>query len=217
VCSSDLYLANGAEPWCLPSIDSLPKFNVQHPDGSQAEKFLPYEHNEELSRHWALPGTPGLQHRIGGLEKSDGSGDVCYDPENHEHMIRLRRRKIDGIANSIPEIELLGEESGKLLVLGWGSTYGAITSAVEQCHAKGIKVSSAHLRYIDPMPKNLGDILKRFDRVLVPEMNLGQLKMLIRANYLVDAVGLNKVIGKPFKVIEIQAKIEEILANGKES
>lgn len=213
---SDGYLANGAEPWMLPDVDKLPSFKVVHPTTNNTDSghFLSYKRDARLVRPWAIPGTPGLEHRIGGLEKRDVTGDVCYDPENHHHMILTRRKKIDNIAETIPSLSVNGDPTGELLVLGWGSTYGAITTAVERCRAKGLSVSSAHLRYIDPMPKNTGDVLRSFDRVLVPEMNLGQLLTVVRAKYLVDAIGLNKVQGKPFMIQEVQTAIEEML-NGK--
>ncbi|MDO8632241.1 MAG: 2-oxoacid:acceptor oxidoreductase subunit alpha [Phycisphaerales bacterium] len=213
---SDGYLANGAEPWMLPEVDKLPSFKVVHPTANNTDSghFLSYKRDARLVRPWAIPGTPGLEHRIGGLEKRDVTGDVCYEPENHHHMILTRRKKIDNIAETIPPLSVNGDPTGELLVLGWGSTYGAITTAVERCRAKGLSVSSAHMRYIDPMPKNTGDVLRSFDRVLVPEMNLGQLLMVIRAKYLVDAIGLNKVQGKPFMIQEVQSRIEELL-NGK--
>ncbi|MCH7591434.1 MAG: 2-oxoacid:acceptor oxidoreductase subunit alpha [Planctomycetes bacterium] len=212
---SDGYLANGAEPWKIPSVDSLPKFDIKHPKAGG--DFLPYRRNEKLVRPWALPGTAGLEHRIGGIEKEDGTGNVCYDPLNHEHMVRTRRQKIDNIAETIPDLEVQGSDSGDILILGWGSTYGAITAATERLQEKGLRVSSAHLRYLDPMPRNTGKVLKKFGRVLIPEMNTGQLLRNIRATYLVDAVGLNKVQGKPFMVQEIVTKIEELLSNGKVS
>lgn len=212
---TDGYLANGAEPWRIPSVDSLPKFNIKHP--KTGDPFQPYDRDAKLARPWAIPGTSGLEHRIGGLEKKDGSGEVCYDPNNHHHMIVTRRKKIDGIADTIPPLEVHGPPKGELLVLGWGSTYGAITTAVEHCRQKGMSVSSAHLRYLDPMPKNTGDVVRSFRRVLIPEMNLGQLLIRIRATYLVDAIGLNKVQGKPFMVREIETRIEELLLNGKVS
>jgi len=212
---SDGYLANGAEPWRIPEIDSLPKFGIKHPAAGNG--YLPYKRDEKLAREWALPGTLGLEHRIGGLEKRDVSGEVCYEPENHEHMIRLRRRKIDNIANYIPELEVFGDESGELLVVGWGSTYGAITAAVERCRDRGLDVSSAHLRYLDPMPRNTAEVLRRFNRVLIPEMNLGQLRSRLASQYLVDAIGLNKVQGKPFMIDEIQSRIVELLTDGKTS
>lgn len=206
---TDGYLANGAEPWAIPQIDSLPTFNISHPKTGDA--YEPYMRDERLVRPWALPGTVGLEHRIGGLEKKDGSGEVCYDPENHHHMCVTRAKKIAGIAETIGPQEVFGDPSGELLVVGWGSTYGAITAAVEQCRDKGMSVSSVHLRYIEPMPKNFGDILKRFRRILVPELNLGQLVCRLRADFLVDAVGFNKVQGKPFTILEIIERIEESL------
>ncbi len=209
---SDGYLANGAEPWMLPDTKKFPHLEIKHPVAGNG--FLPYKRNEKLVRQWAIPGTPGLQHRIGGLEKQDVTGDVCYEPENHDHMIRVRRRKIDHIAGTIPPLAVHGDASGDLLVLGWGSTYGAITSAVDRCRKKGMSVSSAHLRYLDPMPRNVKEVLGRFQRVLIPEMNLGQLRLRIRAEFLIDAVGLNKVQGKPFMIREVENAIIEQL-NGK--
>lgn len=207
---SDGYIANGSEPWKIPSVDQLPEFTkVNHTD---PEDFQPYQRDPEtLARPWAVPGTPGLEHRIGGLEKENGSGNVCQEPENHALMVSLREEKIAGIAEDIPELEVFGPESGNLLVLGWGSTAGAIRAAVEDAHTKGIRVSCAHLRYINPFPKNLGEVLQRFDKVLIPEMNQGQLRLLIRARYLVDAVGLSKVEGQPFKTVEITEKMDELL------
>jgi 2-oxoglutarate ferredoxin oxidoreductase subunit alpha len=210
---TDGYLANGAEPWLIPKIDSLPSFNITHPQAE--DDYHPYARNEKLARPWALPGTPNLEHRLGGLEKMDGSGTVCYDPENHDQMCRIRRRKIEGIAETIPPLKVSGDDSGVLLVLGWGSTYGAITSAVDRCREDGLNVSSAHLRYLDPMPKNTAEVLKKFKQVLVPEMNLGQLVHIIRSKYLVDAIGLNKVQGKPFAIQEIVSKIGELINGGK--
>jgi 2-oxoglutarate ferredoxin oxidoreductase subunit alpha len=207
---SDGYLGNGAEPWKIPTIGELPKFEVRF--RTEKEGFQPYLRDPKtLARPWAVPGTPGLEHRIGGLEKEDITGNVSYDPLNHEHMVRLRAEKIARIAADIPHVQVLGKDSGPLLVVGWGSTYGAITSAVEELQAKGRPVSSIHLRYLNPFQANLGDVLKRFEKVLVPELNLGQLSLLIRARYLVDAVGLNKVQGKPFRVSEITRAIEELL------
>lgn len=212
---SDGYLANGAEPWRIPSVDSLPKFDIRHPVASNGDAFKPYARNENLVRPWALPGTPGLQHRIGGLEKKDITGEVCYEPANHEHMCQLRQQKIRNIAKTIPPVKTFGDESGDLLVVGWGSTHGAITSAVERCREKGMSVSSLHLRHLEPMAPNVGDVLKRFKRVLVPEMNLGQLVRRLRADFLVDAISLPKIQGKPFMISEIESKIESLLRPGK--
>jgi 2-oxoglutarate/2-oxoacid ferredoxin oxidoreductase subunit alpha len=206
---TDGYLGNGAEPWKLPTIDDLPKFGVEFT--TQAEGFQPYLRNPEtLARNWAIPGTPGLEHRIGGLEKADITGNVSYDPENHMHMVLTRAEKVARIADDIPELEVYGESEGRLLVVGWGSTYGAITSAVEEMQRRGQAVSSIHLRHLNPFPRNLGEILGRFDRVLVPELNMGQLCMLLRAKFLVPAISYPKVKGKPFKISELLAKMNEV-------
>ena len=206
---SDGYLANGAEPWRLPTMDELPKFEVKLT--TDADGFYPYNRDPEtLARPWAVPGTPNLEHRIGGIEKEDITGNVSYEPENHMHMVLTRADKVARIAYDIPEIEVFGEPEGRLLVLGWGSTYGAITSAVEEMQRSGKSVSSVHLRYLNPFPANLGEILGRFDRVLIPELNLGQLAMLLRARYLVPAVSFPKVKGKPFKISELTAKMNEL-------
>jgi 2-oxoglutarate ferredoxin oxidoreductase subunit alpha len=210
---SDGYIANGAEPWKIPEVDSLPSWKVVHPsEPSNGHGFLPYERDERLSRPWATPGTPGLMHRIGGLEKQDITGNVCYDAENHQHMVDLRARKVAGIAKDIPPQEVTGPESGKLLVISWGGTYGACATAVQKLVAKGGSVAHAHLRYLNPFPANLGEIVGRYEKVLVPELNKGQLRMLLRAEFLVNAVGLNKVQGKPFAVREVTEKIQEMLA-----
>ena len=206
---TDGYLGNGAEPWKLPAIDDLPKFGVKFT--TQTEGFQPYVRDPEtLARNWAIPGTPGLEHRIGGLEKADITGNVSYDPENHMHMVLTRAEKVARIADDIPELEIYGEPTGRLLVIGWGSTYGAITSAVEEMQRRGQSVSSIHIRHLNPLPRNLGEILGRFDRVLVPELNMGQLCMLLRAKYLVPAISYPKVKGKPFKISELLAKMNEV-------
>jgi 2-oxoglutarate/2-oxoacid ferredoxin oxidoreductase subunit alpha len=206
---TDGYLGNGAEPWRVPGMEELPRFEVnfaKDPNG-----FYPYNRDPEtLARPWAIPGTPGLEHRIGGIEKQDITGNVSYDPENHMHMVETRAEKVARIADDIPELEIFGESEGRLLVIGWGSTYGAITSAVEEMQARGKSVSSVHLRHLNPFPRNLGEILGRFDRVLVPELNMGQLAMLLRARYLVPAVSFPKVKGKPFKISELTAKMSEL-------
>ena len=207
---SDGYLGTGSEPWLLPSIEELPKIDINF--ATDPDTFRPYARDEDtLARPWAVPGTPGLEHRIGGLEKADVSGNVSYDAENHMRMVAYRAEKVERIANDIPDVEVVGEPEGSLLVVGWGSTYGAILSAVQRAQASGMPVSCAHLRYLNPFPPNLGDVLSRFDRVLIPELNLGQLRMLIRARYLVDAVGLNKVSGRPFLIREIEEKIAELV------
>ncbi|HEV3080002.1 MAG TPA: 2-oxoacid:acceptor oxidoreductase subunit alpha [Gemmataceae bacterium] len=214
---SDGYIANGAEPWLIPNIEALPKITVKHPtepntNGNGEAKFMPYKRDARLVRQWAIPGTPGLEHRIGGLEKEDITGNVSYDPQNHEHMVKTRAQKIANIANEIPLLEVNGPAEGDLLVIGWGGTYGAIVSAVERAQRKGRKVAQAHLRYLNPMPKNIGDVLKRYRKILVPELNAGQLRLLLRAQFLVDAVGLNKIQGRPFLVSEIEEKIEQLLS-----
>jgi 2-oxoglutarate ferredoxin oxidoreductase subunit alpha len=215
---SDGYLANGAEPWLIPNIADLPRIKVSHPtepnsngNGSAPQVFLPYKRDERLVRQWAIPGTKGLEHRIGGLEKEDVTGNVSYDPLNHEHMVHTRAKKIANIANEIPELDVVGPEQGDLLVIGWGGTHGAILSAVQRSQRKGYKVACAHLRYLNPMPKNTGQVLKRYKKILVPELNCGQLNMLLRATFLVDSQGLNKIQGRPFLVSEIEQKIEEML------
>ncbi len=210
---SDGYIANGAEPWKIPDVETLPSWKVSHPIApSNGHEFLPYERNERLSRPWAIPGTPGLMHRIGGLEKQDITGNVCYDADNHQHMVNLRASKVAGIAMDIPLQEVSGPERGRVLVLSWGGTYGACATAVQCAQANGGLVAHAHLRYLNPFPTNLGEILQLYDRVLIPELNRGQLRMLVRAEFLVDAVGLNKVQGKPFAVREVVKKIEDMLA-----
>lgn len=207
---SDGYIANGSEPWEIPTIESLPDMKVQF--RTETEGFFPYLRDEKtLARPWAVPGTPGLEHRIGGIEKANITGNVNYDPENHQLMVNLRAEKIQRMQQDIPDIEVFGKPEGKVLVLGWGSTYGAITTAVEQLQEQGHSVSSAHLSYLSPFPKNLEDVLKGFDTVIIPELNMGQLAMLIRAKFLIDAISLPKVKGKPFKVSEVVNKIKEYL------
>jgi 2-oxoglutarate ferredoxin oxidoreductase subunit alpha len=207
---SDGYLANGAEPWLLPKMEDLPNLNipfVTDPDG-----FMPYARDEQtLARPYAIPGTPGLEHRIGGIEKQHLTGNVNYDPENHHFMVLLRQEKVDRAAQDIPLIEIFGPPTGKVLVLGWGSTYGSITTAVEKMQREGRSVSAAHLRYLNPFPSNLSEVLAGFDTVIIPEMNLGQLCTMIRAKFLIDAVAFPKVKGRPFQIREIVAKVEEYL------
>jgi 2-oxoglutarate ferredoxin oxidoreductase subunit alpha len=213
---SDGYLANGAEPWRIPDLAELPRLNIQHPtqpnsNGNGDHKFLPYKRDARLVRPWGIPGTPGLEHRIGGLEKEDVSGNISYDPANHQHMVRTRAQKIANIAQEIPELSVTGPAEGDLLVVGWGGTYGSILTAVQRAQRKGLKVAHAHLRYLNPMPRNTAAVLKRYRKVLVPELNCGQLRMLLRSEHLIDAIGLNKVMGQPFHVGEIEEKIEELV------
>jgi 2-oxoglutarate ferredoxin oxidoreductase subunit alpha len=209
---SDAFLATGSEPWRIPELDSLPDLRV--PNRTERAGFYPYDRDSEtLARPWAVPGTPGLEHRIGGLEKLDGLGTISYDPENHHLMQQLRAEKIARIAREIPPLEVFGPPEGELLILGWGSTYGAIRSAVERLQGTGRKVSHAHLRHLNPFPANTGDVVRAFDRVLIPELNMGQLRMLIRSMFLVDAEGFNLVRGKPFTIREILAKAEQVLGD----
>jgi 2-oxoglutarate ferredoxin oxidoreductase subunit alpha len=207
VVLSDAYLANSSEPWPIPDASTLPRRTMPYridPTG-----FQPYQRDPEtLARPWAIPGTPGLEHRIGGLEKEDGSGNVSYLPRNHARMVELRAEKIARIARHLPPVEVRGADRGRLLVVGWGGTHGAITQAVEDARADGLDVSSLHLRHLNPFPANLGEVLSRFDRILVPELNAGQLCMLLRAEFLVDAESLGKVAGQPFRVEEIRAAID---------
>jgi 2-oxoglutarate ferredoxin oxidoreductase subunit alpha len=212
---SDGYLANGSEPWRIPDVSELPKIKVTHPtevnsNGNGHHGFLPYKRDDRLVRPWAIPGTPGLEHRIGGIEKQDVTGNVSYDPENHEHMVRTRAKKIANIANEIPLLEVAGPEQGDVLVIGWGGTYGSILTAVQRSQRKGLRVAQAHLRYLNPMPRNIEEVLRRYKRVLVPELNGGQLCSLLRARFLIDAVSLSKVQGRPFLVSELESKIEEL-------
>jgi 2-oxoglutarate/2-oxoacid ferredoxin oxidoreductase subunit alpha len=217
---SDGYLANGSEPWKLPDVSKLPKITIQHPtetnsDGTQFHdngdgnkgKYLPYKRDNFLSRPWAVPGTPGLEHRIGGIEKQDTTGNINYEPANHEHMCHTRWQKVENIALTIPELEIHGDANADLLLIGWGGTYGSIRAACERAIRKGQKVAWAHLRHLNPMPKNTEAVLKKFKKILVPELNSGQLCWLLRAKYLVPAEGLNKIQGRPFLISEIEAAI----------
>lgn len=211
---SDGYIANGAEPWKFPTSDQLAPIEVNFKTdlGHGEEKFMPYQRDEKLVRPWAIPGTPGLEHRVGGLEKQNITGNISYDPENHQLMVKIRQEKVDKIADYIPEQKLdSGPEKGKILVLGWGSTYGAIKSAVQELQEAGAEISHAHLRYIRPFPKNLGDIIKNFEQVLIPEINNGQLIKIIRDQYLVDAKGYNKIMGVPITKTELVTKLKEML------
>ncbi len=208
---TDGYIANGAEPWQFPKAADLPEIKVKFlKEKNAGDKFLPYKRDEKLSRPWAIPGTKGLEHRIGGIEKQHETGNISYEPKNHEFMVRMRDAKVEKIADYIPEQKIeVGAEKGKLLILGWGSTYGAIKSAVLKARSKGYDVSHAHLRYIKPFPKNLGEVLYNFEHVMIPEMNTGQLIKLIRDKFLIPAEGLNKIQGMPFTAEEIFLKIEE--------
>jgi 2-oxoglutarate ferredoxin oxidoreductase subunit alpha len=210
---SDAYLANGAEPWRIPDAASLPDISTEHMTVPPAEgPFLPYSRDPAtLARPWVIPGTPGLEHRIGGLEKADGTGNISYDPDNHDLMVRLRAQKVAGIAADIPELEVDDPDGADLLVLGWGGTYGPIAAGVRKVRDGGGRVAHAHLRYLNPFPRNTGEVLRGYERVLVPEMNLGQLAMLIRAEYLVDAVSFNLVRGIPFRSSEIADAIGGLL------
>jgi 2-oxoglutarate/2-oxoacid ferredoxin oxidoreductase subunit alpha len=216
---SDGYLANGAEPWRLPDVDSLPDISVPFatglnhvaPDGT--EEFWPYLRDKvTLARPWAIPGTPGLQHRVGGIEKEDGTGNINYTPENHSRMVKLRAAKIAGIANDIPAVTVAGDEGAELLVLGWGSTWGAIDSAMQRTRRRGVKLAWAHLIHLNPFPANLGEVLRRYPKILVPELNMGQLSKMVRAEFLVPAISLTKVQGLPFTATEIEAAIAEVLS-----
>jgi len=209
---SDAFLATGSEPWRIPELEGLPDLRV--PNRTERAGFYPYERDPEtLARPWAVPGTPGLEHRIGGLEKLDVLGTISYDPDNHHQMQLLRAEKVARIARDIPPLEVFGPPQGELLILGWGSTYGAIRSAVERLQEQGRKVAHAHLRHLNPFPTNTGDVVRAYDRVLIPELNMGQLRMLIRSMFLVDAEGFNLVRGKPFQISEIQAKAEQVLGD----
>ncbi|CAN5607683.1 2-oxoacid:acceptor oxidoreductase subunit alpha [soil metagenome] len=221
---SDGYLANGSEPWKIPDVKKLMPITIQnitehnsdgvaavHESGEGGSKYLPYKRDELLVRPWAIPGTPGLEHRIGGIEKQDVTGNVNYEPANHEHMTHTRAKKIENIATTIPDLEVHGPDDAELLVIGWGGTYGTITTAVDRCQKRGLKVARAHFRYLNPMPKNTEAVLKRFKKILVPELNSGQLAFLLRGKYLAPAQSLSKVQGRPFLVSEIEAAIEKAI------
>ena len=226
---SDGYLANGSEPWRIPDLDELPDLRVRfaqgpnHTLGDGTEVFWPYKRDEQtLARPWAIPGTPGLEHRIGGIEKQDGTGNISYDPANHDFMVRTRQAKIDGI--EVPDVEVDdpspsaqprsstgGSQGAKTLVLGWGSTYGPITAAVRRLRAAGESIAQAHLRHLNPFPRNLGEVLGRYEKVVIPEMNLGQLATLVRAKYLVGAESYNQVNGMPFKAEQLATALKEAI------
>ena len=219
---TDGYIANAAEPWKVPDPETFEPFPVQfltdkNSEGSDGEAaLLPYKRDESGKRPWIKPGTPGLMHRIGGIEKDALTGNISYDPANHQHMTDVRKAKIDGV--SVPDQEVcLGNDSGRLVLVGWGSTYGPIHQAVRRARKRGLDVSHVHVRHVWPLPKNLGPLLKGFDKVLVPEMNTGQFVKLLRSEYLVPAESLSKVAGQPFKIGEILAAIQEALADSKGS
>jgi 2-oxoglutarate ferredoxin oxidoreductase subunit alpha len=212
---SDGYLANGSEPWQIPDVDSLPEITPGFAEAVPDEEFLPFKRDPDtLARPWAVPGTPGLEHRIGGIEKADGTGNISYDPANHDLMVRLRQAKVDGIARDIPPLAV-DDPSGSadVLVLGWGGTYGAITAAVRRIRAAGGQVAQAHLRHLNPFPANIEEVLRSYDKVVVPEINLGQLALLLRGRYLVDVIGYNRVRGLPFKAEELQDVIQDVISS----
>jgi 2-oxoglutarate ferredoxin oxidoreductase subunit alpha len=211
VVLADAYLIHSAERWQIPNLTDLAAIEVPHAAPVVGKDFLPYERNERLARPWAVPGTPGLEHRTGGLEKEALTGNVSYDPANHEKMVAARARKIALVADDIPVLTAQGPTQGELLVLGWGSTFGAIAAAVERCQRKGLSVAAAHLRHLHPLPRNMGEVLKQYRKILVPELNAGQLCQILRATFLVDGVSLSKMHGQPFLVSEIERKIEEML------
>jgi 2-oxoglutarate ferredoxin oxidoreductase subunit alpha len=230
---SDGYLANGSEPWRVPDLSELPDLRSQFSfaqngavasadalgptaaDGTAPQEFLPFGRDPlTLARPWAIPGTPGLEHRIGGIEKADGTGTISYDPANHDKMTRLRQAKIDGIAHDIPPLEVDDPDgAARLLVLGWGSTFGSIGAAVRRVRLAGGSVAQAHLRHLAPFPSNLGDVLKSYDKVLVPEINLGQLALLLRGRFLTDVISYNQVRGLPFRASELAGVIQDVIAN----
>jgi 2-oxoglutarate ferredoxin oxidoreductase subunit alpha len=220
---SDGYLANGSEPWRIPDVAGLPKlrdeFSFSSPnewrEDGEKPVFYPFQRNPEtLARPWAVPGTPGLEHRIGGIEKADGAGTISYDPDNHDKMVRLRQAKIDGIAADIGPLEVDDPDgNARVLVLGWGSTFGSIGAAVRRVRVAGEAVAQAHLRHLSPFPANLGEVLTSYEKVLVPEINLGQLALILRGRYLVDVISYNRVRGLPFRAAELAGVIQDVIAN----
>jgi 2-oxoglutarate ferredoxin oxidoreductase subunit alpha len=215
VLLTDGYLAFGSEPMRVPDFEELPEINIEY--RTDPKDFYPYQRDENLVRPWAIPGTPGLEHRIGGLEKKDVFGNISYDPENHEVMTHHRQQKIENVQQDIPDLEVEGEQEGDLLILSWGSSYGAIKEGIRKAKAEGTEVSHAHLSYMNPFPKNFGDVLSKFKRIMIPELNMGQLAMLVRAKFLREVIQFNKVQGQPFKVSEVANKIIEVAggSNGK--
>lgn len=212
---SDGYIANGAEPWQIPEVSELPRWTIEHPQKKEnGEPFMPYQRDELLSRPWAIPGTPGLEHRIGGLEKQNITGNISYDAANHQAMTNLRAQKVANIATIIEPLEVNGPQEGELLVLSWGGTYGACVTAAERARNLGLSVAHAHLRWLNPFPANLEHVLKGYRHILIPELNMGQLRLLLRARFLIDAIGFNKVQGKPFSVNELLREIQRIIETG---
>ena len=209
---SDTFLANSSEPWRIPDTADLPEIDPDFAEGPNAgDEFLPYLRDERGARPWAIPGTPGLQHRIGGLEKENGSGNISYDPHNHALMTELRAEKLEKLAEEMPRLEVDADEGAELLVLGWGSTYGVIQAAARRVRGTGIPIATAHLRYVDPLPANTGEVVRAFDKVLIPELNTGQLLGIIRGKFLVDAIGYNKIEGLPILAEELEGAILEAL------
>jgi 2-oxoglutarate ferredoxin oxidoreductase subunit alpha len=209
---TDGFLANSSEPWRIPSLEELPEIDAAFAAApGEDEAFMPYARDERGVRPWAPPGTPGLEHRIGGIEKQDGTGNISYDPANHATMTRLRREKVEKIARDLPALEVDGEEGAEVLVIGWGSTYGSIRAGVRRVRDRGLKVARAHLRYMSPMPENLGEVLRAYPKVLVPEMNTGQLVKLLRAEYLVDCRPYTKITGQPLFAAELEEAIVELI------
>ena len=213
VLLSDGYLANGSEPWKIPNVKDLEPIDVKFAKSSKSkDDFLPYERDSKtLSRPWAIPGTPGLEHRVGGLEKAENTGHVSYDPDNHHRMVELRQEKVNRIQNDISKTEVFGDKNGEVLIISWGGTYGSCRSAVETLHEDGKSVSHVHLRWISPLPKDLGEIIIKFKNILIPEINMGQLIKLIRAEYLVDAKGLSQVTGKPISTTRIIENVNKLI------
>ena len=206
---TDGYIANGSEPWRIPNPDDIPDMKVKF--RTDPENFQPYSRNENLTRPWAIPGTPGLEHRIGGLEKENITGDVNYEPENHEYMVRLRAEKVKNVENDIPDLKVEGDPDADILMIGWGGTYGAITDAVNNVNEKGKKVAQAHFRYLNPFPKNTEEVLKKYKYIICPELNMGQLSFLIKSRYLIEIDSFTKIQGQPFKSSELEEKIKKVL------
>jgi 2-oxoglutarate ferredoxin oxidoreductase subunit alpha len=211
VVLSDGYLANSSEPWLIPDVASLERTQIDFAAPIDVGEFQPYARDPRtLARPWAIPGTPGLEHRIGGLTKQDETGNVSYEADNHARMIQLRKEKVERIADALPPIEIDGPDSGELLVLGWGGTKGSITAAVQEVRTQGLSVSQVHLRHLNPFPSNLGNVLRSFKKVLLPELSDGHLGMLLRSKYLIDIQMLNKIEGQPFKIVELTHAIREL-------